>query len=158
MRDLLLQIRASLEHKLYYLPDICGAIESKDGAATARRYKHWFDRNIAPRYAVGTHLIMTGEDCWAFRCRLLHQGRAQRLGRYSRVLFVEIPGFFMHRCAADDILYLDLAAFCEDMIAGAETWLGQVEGTYDYESNAKHFMTRYPNGYPPHVVGGAVIS
>jgi hypothetical protein len=50
MNDYLNQIQASIDANLYYmalfaslaLPDICGAIDSKNGQATASKYMAWF--------------------------------------------------------------------------------------------------------------------
>jgi len=78
MRDVLAQLRESLDANLYYLslfvalsiPDICGAIDSENGEASGKKYAQWFDRYVAPKY----HGFLVGEDCYRFRCSLLHQG------------------------------------------------------------------------------------
>ena len=96
MRDLLAQIRAALDGNLYYLalfvtlavPDICAALDSDTGEASAVKYKRWFDSNLGSLYGEA----FTGEDCYHFRCSLLHQGTTQHpKGRYARVVFLE-PG------------------------------------------------------------------
>ena len=94
MRDLLEQIREALRNpRLYYLalfaslalPDICGAINSEDGKANKWKYVKWYDQ-----YVARTCPFLTGEDCYRFRCSLLHQGSTQHpKSSYARIVFVE---------------------------------------------------------------------
>ena len=81
MRELLLQIKKGLDQNLYFLslfsalaiPDLCGAMSSDNGEASPEKYKAWFDKYIAPKY----NKFLNGEDCYYFRCSLLHQGSSQ---------------------------------------------------------------------------------
>jgi len=130
------EITVAAENGLYYLalfgalalPDICGGMESADGQANELRYTAWFDRWVATKY----HGTVSGEDCYGFRCSMLHQGRARpRKGNFSRVLFLETNtrGIFMHNNVLDDALNLDISTFCRDLVDGARTWLATVEST-----------------------------
>lgn len=168
MRNLLEQIQAALEANLYYVglmvtltvPDICGAIGSDTGVARHWKYVQWFDKYLAARYSSGSGQVITGEDCYAFRCSLLHQGTSQSpKSRYGRVFFVEPRDSraTMHCNVHNDALNIDLRIFCEDIIAGAMQWLDEVEGTPTFERNYNKFMRRYPNGLAPFVVGFPVI-
>ncbi|MDA2914269.1 hypothetical protein MYX77_10000, partial [Acidobacteriia bacterium AH_259_A11_L15] len=94
LREILEQIQRGLDHDLYYLalfvslavPDGCGAIGSEDGEAARKKYTDWFDKYVAGRYSG----FLSGEDCYLFRCSLLHQASSQHpKSTYSRVLFVE---------------------------------------------------------------------
>ncbi|MFQ5863201.1 MAG: hypothetical protein ACE5IC_08800, partial [Candidatus Brocadiales bacterium] len=94
MKDFLYQIQKGLDSNLYFLsllaalvlPDICGAISSEDGQAKPEKYKAWFDKYVAPKY----NNFLNGNDCYYFRCSLLHQGSSQHSkSNYKRVLFVE---------------------------------------------------------------------
>lgn len=165
MRDLLAQIGTALQANLYYLalfaalaiPDICGALESEDGIATRDKYAAWFDRCVAPRYR-GT---LTGQDCWFFRCSLLHQGTSQNpRSTYARILFVEPTATtnVFHNNVINDGLNIDVRIFCADMVAGAEDWLRQHEHTENYRNNYDRFMRRHPQGLSPYIVGVPVIS
>lgn len=164
MQNLLDQIQKGLEVNLYYLslfaalslPDICGAIDSIDGNATPKKYKKWFDEYVAPKYRG----FLTGEDCYRFRCSLLHQGSSQHpKGTYSRVLFVEPTATAMvcHNNVMNDALNIDIRIFCNDMIEGARRWLQKVEKTDLYKENYNKFMKRHPNGLAPYIVGVPVI-
>ncbi len=165
MRNLLNQIRMSLDSHLFYmalfvaltLPDICGAIESENGEASSEKYIRWFNTYISPRY----NGWLTGEDCYQFRCSLLHQGTSQHpRARYARVIFVEptLQNIVMHCNILNDALNLDLNIFCRDVIMGVEQWLQNYEGTNRYNENYSRFMRRYPEGLAPYIVGIPVIS
>jgi len=164
MQNLLNQIQKGLEVNLYYLslfvalslPDICGAIDSKDGNATSEKYIKWFDRYVAPKYSG----FLKGEDCYRFRCSLLHQGSSQHpKSTYSRVLFVEPTATtnVFHNNVMNAALNIDVRIFCSDMIEGTKKWLQKVEKTDLYKENYNKFMKRYPNGLAPYIVGVPVI-
>jgi len=164
VQNLLDQVQKGLGANLYYLslfvalslPDICGAIDSKNGEATSKKYKEWFDEYIASKYSG----FLTGEDCYRFRCSLLHQGSSQHpKSAYSRVLFVEPIGTtnVFHNNVMNDALNIDVRIFCNDMIEGAKKWLQKVEKTDLYKENYNKFMKRHPNGLKPFIVGVPVI-
>lgn len=165
MRDFLAQIKKGLDANLYLLslfsalsiPDICGAISSENGEASAEKYKTWFDKYIAPKY----NNFLNGENCYYFRCSLLHQGSSQHnKSNYKRVLFVEPSATtnIFHNNIMNDALNIDVRIFCNDLVGGAEKWLGENENTDLYKKNYDKFMRRYPNGLPPYIVGVPVIS
>lgn len=163
MREILNQIELALTVNLYYLalfvsltlPDICGAIDSDDGEASGAKYKAWFDKYMTPKY-IG---FLTGDDCYFFRCSLLHQGSSQHSrSSYSRILFVE-PGAEMsaHCTGFNDTLGIDLRIFCGDMISSVKQWLDETENTEKFENNYNKFMKRHPQGLPPYIKGVPVI-
>lgn len=166
MRDFFQQIDTALRSNLYYVallgslsvPDICGALDSENGWATEEKYKAWFDRYVAPACAG----VITGEDCWRFRCAMLHQGSSQHpAGRYSRVVFVEPQAagdVVLHCNILNDALNIDVGIFCSDILKGALAWLNKVEQTDRYQRNYARALRRYPQGLPPYIVGVPVIS
>src|SRR3990167_10578362 len=126
MKDFLEQIEAALNSNLYYvalftalsIPDICGALESSDGFATDEKYKKWFDKHIAPKY----NGFLTGEDCYYFRCSLLHQGSSYHpKSSYSRIIFVEPQATtnIFHNNILNNALNIDVRIFCKDIIETA---------------------------------------
>ena len=165
MRDFLTQIKNGLEADLYLLslfstlaiPDLCGALSSENGEASSEKYKGWFDKYVAPRY----NGFLSGEDCYFFRCSLLHQGSSQHpSSSYKRVFFVEPSATtnVFHNNILNDALNIDVKIFCSDIISGAEVWLGENEETELYRINSDKFMRRYPTGLSPYIVGVPVIS
>lgn len=165
MRDLIKQIRIALEDsRLYYLtlfvcltiPDICGAMGSNNGGATSKKYKGWFDKYVAQKHS----LFLTSEDCYCFRCSLLHQGSSQHpKSNYSRILFIEPSATtnVLHNNIINDALNIDVLIFCNDILSGAETWLQENEETEDFKRNYNKFMKMYPEGLAPYILGIPVI-
>jgi len=164
MQEILDQIQQGLEMNLYYLtlfvalslPDICGAINSKDGEASGNQYISWFDKYIAPKY----NNFLTGSDCYRFRCSLLHQGSTQHpKSSYSKILFIEpfATTNIFHNNVFNDALNIDVKIFCNDMIEGVKKWLSNVETTDLYKTNYEKFVKRYPKGLAPYIVGVPVI-
>lgn len=164
MKNLLDQIQIGLEDNLYYLslfvalsiPDICGAIESQNGEASGKKYADWFDEYVAPKY----NSFLSGDDCYKFRCSLLHQGSSQHpKSNYSRIFFIEPSSTtnILHNNIINDALNIDVSIFCRDIITGANNWLQKIENTQLYKTNYDKFMRRYPNGLKPYIVGVPVI-
>jgi hypothetical protein len=165
MRDLFDQIPRGLEANLHYLtlfatlaiPDICGAMQSDDGIATPQKYVGWFDEYVAHRY----YGMLTGQDCYYFRCSLLHQGSSQhRRSTYERILFVEPTATtnVFHCNVVQGALNIDIRIFCMDMAAGGRVWLERVEHTDNYSRNYSRFMKRHPDGLSPYIVGVPVVA
>lgn len=163
MEELLKQIEHSIENGTYLLglyvalalPDICGALESHNGVANGNRYKAWFNKWVSDQYDGQ----LTGEQCYAYRCGILHQGRANhnKLG-YSRIIFLE-PGSNMtfHRNTLNDAYNIDLKIFCNDIVSGVRAWLKTMEGHASFQKNYDHLMKRHPDGLAPYIVGVPVI-
>lgn len=96
MRNLLEQIEKALDLKLYYLalyttltiPDICGAMSTDKEKKVKKRYVEWFNKYVSHKYGPE----FTAEDCYYYRCSILHQGSSEHeKSQYSRILFIE-PG------------------------------------------------------------------
>jgi hypothetical protein len=170
VKDYLDQVEAGANlAQLFYLalagalviPDMCGALESNNGEATGSKYKAWFDTHVAPLHKFGADPILTGENCYRFRCSLLHQGRTQHPhSGYRRMIFVEpgSTGIVMHMNVLNDALNIDVRSFCLEMVGAARAWLGAVQGTEPYDTNFAAFAHRYPAGLAPYIVGIPVIS
>lgn len=204
MRTLIDQLEASLGSKLYFLslfaalalPDIAGALGSKDGDATPQKYADWYDEWAAkglnavvqqervdwrqkrddmmrargfPVSAANLSEAeptlespVSGEMCYAFRNKMLHQGRAIQHSKSPkpRIIFVE-PGATTNRVFFgkfdDKALLIDVDIFCRQMIAGARLWLTTAEATENYKRNYSLFARRHPQGIEPFMVGVPVI-
>lgn len=163
MEELLRQIEHSIENGTYLLglyvalalPDICGALESHNGVANGNRYKAWFNKWVSHKYDGQ----LTGEQCYAYRCGILHQGRANHnnLG-YSRIIFLE-PGSntTLYRNTLNDAYNIDLKIFCSDIVSGVQDWLKTMEGHASFQKNYDHLMKRHENGLAPYIIGVPVI-
>lgn len=173
MKDFFDQIRLSLDHDLYYLalfgslavPDICGAMSSPNGEASGYKYKKWFDDYFPSTYKTRDGKERSGncinsEDCYYFRCSMLHQGSSQHSkGRYSRYIFVESRSMFMHcNVMENNALNIDITVFCNSMLEGAEKWLQKYESQEVDKRNFNKFIKRHPLGLQPYIIGVPVIS
>jgi hypothetical protein len=174
--DVTRQIEAGLSANHFYLalftsltlPDIAAALESPDGRSSKARYVAWFDAHVASKYMMGgvgstpPYVGLTGDDCYGFRCSMLHQGRAEPHGshgspaRYERIVFVEPDGRgnvyrMISELEGRRVLMLDVATFCTDLVASFRAWLPTVAGTEPYQTNATHLVQRRPHTVVPGV-------
>lgn len=166
MEVLLSQIKTAIDNNLYFLalnatlslPDMCGALSSKDGQAHANQYITWYNKYAKDKCCSN----LDGFHCYKFRCASVHQGSTQHenLG-YSRVLFIEPSasrGLVMHNNLMNDALNIDLKLFCYGMIDAVTKWLSEVKDDPIFISNYSKFMKRYPTGLSPYISGVSVIS
>jgi hypothetical protein len=168
VRELLAQIEAAVNAGAYHLallgalaiPSICAALESPGGDDTPAKYADWFDVYVGPAYSSGPgSVLFSGDQCYSFRCGMLHQGKAIHKGLgYSRVLFLEPSSSIFHRNIINGALNLDIRIFCADIVRGAKAWLAKVEGTEPYQSNWETSFHRRPSGLKPYVAGAPVYS
>lgn len=159
MDELLKQIEGSITSGSYLLglyvslslPDICGALESDNGQASGVKYKAWFDKWVAPKY----HGLLSGDQCYSYRCGVIHQGRSthEKLG-YSKIVFLEpSDNMTLHSNILNDAYNIDLKIFCNDIVQSVRAWLISVEKNDNFIENNKYLMKRYENGISPYIVG-----
>lgn len=115
------------------LPDICGGLETP-GEGSKARYVRWFTRWVQPRYtrkvgpAAQCHVFLSGEDCYALRCALMHSGTADislqpaRKALEDFEFVVPPPGFTIHCNQRDETLQLQVDIFCQDMSDAVDAW------------------------------------
>jgi hypothetical protein len=107
--------RWALLHVVFSLPDICGALESESGWATAPKYVEWC-RGYLPAG------LPTPEDYRDLRDRVLHQGRTLTAsGRYYKFVRPS-PGTSVHRHTYSDVIVLVVDDLAAEMVAGIKTW------------------------------------
>ena len=173
MHDLLDQIDAASAAHLYYValctalavPDIAGALQSPTGLANGQNYASWFDSNVGSRYVVRGTQSLTGQDCYYFRCSMLHQGTAQLQNSkagISRILFLEPGGgLILHNGVMSTggvvALCIDVTTFCQDVTDCARTWLNAVQSTALFQQNFAKCVARHPQGLSPFIIGAPVI-
>lgn len=179
MYDLLDQISLGIEHHLYYLslfaalaiPDICGSVDTPGRGKGKERYIAWFARYIEPKYSRDTPTLVTGLDCYEFRCALLHEGKsratsppggsspppADTIPRPFRVLFAEPNSgddYYTARMSdhrvGEAVLVINLKVFCDNIVAGAQEWLEDME-KQGRQAELDRFIGRREEGYPPFV-------
>jgi hypothetical protein len=116
------------------LPDICANVCSPN-EGSQRRYVKWYNQYMLPKYTfcVGPdqeeHVFLQGDDCYALRCALLHEGthdiseqRAQQA--IDNFNFVVPPkGWTVHNNKSGKALQLQVDVFCRDICSSVNQWL-----------------------------------
>ena len=137
------------------LPDICGKIEFPK-KPTKERYPKWYDKYVRHKYEFGdcyqenNTIFMTGKDCYALRCALLHEGhqdlRTQKAyERLQKIDFV-VPksGKIRHKINFSNIEFqLEVDKFCLDICDGAEKWLSDVSGKQEIQGRMNKLFKIY---------------
>jgi hypothetical protein len=141
-------VRKSLASQNWYsavymaltLPDICARIESDDGKTSRDKYVAWFDRYLRHKYerpsgiSRAGYTFLTGNDCYALRCALLHEGGSDITSQRCREVldrFHFVVGG-AHCSTIDSLLQLDVSVFCGDICDSVAQW-------------ERDFRARYPD-------------
>lgn len=115
------------------LPDICGRMETPNEGSN-RRYARWFTEWVEPLYTMDLfgerHVFLSGNDCYALRCSLLHEGgeniekqkAREALGNFH---FIEPPlnGGSVHKMQSNQSLLLQVDIFCSDVADAVDKWV-----------------------------------
>lgn len=112
------------------LPDICSSMDEKFSQSTQKgRYSAWFDRYIPVTFKIAP-TNFTGEDCYYFRCQLLHKGVGhQEYPRGVDVVFVAPPdeqhmiSLHMNRIGNTQQMRVDL--FCHGILEAVCKWANE---------------------------------
>lgn len=122
------------------LPDIC--VKASDPATKTNRSKYaaWFDEFVGPKYrrSVGAerqeHVFLSGRDCYALRCALLHEGSADVTEQSAREALDRFhfcaPGKqnnTWHMNQKDGSLLLMVDQFAADLLEAARAWWSSLE-------------------------------
>ncbi len=135
MDQLLKSVRSALKKKNYYvalftaltLPDICAA--SEHGRATPARYSAWWEEHLSQYKG-----FLSGNDCYALRCAVLHQGKDDITEHTIRealdycVFLTKGPNLSLFsNCEFNgknqSFLQLNVQSFCEDVCGAVEKWM-----------------------------------
>ena len=92
------------------------------------------------------HVFLHGEDCYALRCAVLHEGADDIVTQRARValdsfLFVAPRnGWTVHCNQSNAKLQLQVDIFCEDICAGVDAWLLAVATNPDVQARIATLM------------------
>ena len=140
MQNLLAAVRQSCSQQNWYgglymsltLPDICAKLQEPSSKESGKRYREWFDRYLKPAYKSEFHgpgfHFLSGGDCWALRCSLLHEGSDEISGQKSREVLsrFKFTTQGVHLGMMEDVLVLNVTMFCNEVCAAVEGWLKDV--------------------------------
>jgi hypothetical protein len=118
------------------LPDICSNLE-EPSHRSRQRYTRWFDTHVGPKYSFdrgwdrGVHVILSGNDCYALRCAMLHSGTDDTTEHAAREAvdlfqFLAPLGPLIHGNSHGRTLQLQVDVFCLDICEAADQWLVEV--------------------------------
>jgi len=128
------------------IPDICGKLQ--DQTISSKRYINWFNKYMISKYSKS----LTGNDCYALRCAILHEGSQDISKQEKRQILDKFyfttadGGHLTHfsRCIVGDINYdnkeflqISVKAFCTDFIEGIEKWEKDVSGNKEVQENIR---------------------
>jgi len=163
----------SLESKNWYaalfmalvIPDICGALEHPNEKSGVR-YVNWYNKYMLPKYSsiMGPlqelHVFLSGDDCYALRCSLLHEGTGdigkQTISKILESVHFNEPsdkGGMLHCNQYKNVLQLQVDIFCNDLISAAHQWLSDVQGDADIQARMQLLSKIHPAFYFPGFIG-----
>lgn len=136
------------------LPHVCGALEEDHGRGEKDTYFRWFDKHVAGK------IELTAEDCYSFRCGVLHQGRFGDLKKatYARILFVNSKQFSMVNCSLNDAFVYSVTDFCQAFIDAARLWWLEARDSPVVQANLPQLVQYRPEGMAPYIIGAPVIA
>jgi len=170
MENILREIERTMEANLWYaaialcltIPDICCTLEAQPNArqdGQRARYQSWCRRNLPP------HLGLSGDECWALRCGVVHEGRGtNRAMRHDHraIAFTLPPQGTIHNVIVDvptgPILSLSAELFCRGVIYAARNWLSANASNSLVRSNLNRLLQPRPNAFMPLVQGPTIIA
>lgn len=129
------------------IPDIAGKIEYPM-IMGRKRYIDWFDKYVAHKYRTENELFLSGNDCYAFRCSLLHEGisdisHQQAKKRHDNFIFV-VPqknGLTIHNNIIDNFLQLRIDLFSKDIIDSCNQWLDDISFNTSKQREMKNMFS-----------------
>lgn len=159
MEDIIKSVRSSIKQQNWYsalfvvltLPDICVALEY--GNTSGDKYSQWFEANLS-QY----NDFLSGDDCYALRCSLLHQGKDdisdQRLRNILEHYIFLTSGLHCNLfkdCVFNGVkksfLQLNVGTFCEDICGAVEAWLNVSSKKQDIQNRLSNTLKIYESSY-----------
>lgn len=137
---------------LVAVPDICAALESKNGWATKEKYLTWFERYVGPAYP-----SLDAEEFYRVRNSMLHTGNTKAVG-YDRVIFPAPSPNLFDRNVLNDALQLDMPSLQQRMAHAVLLWRTGDGDTDVTRRNEERMVKWYPNGLPPYMAGIPVLT
>src|SRR4030042_1718115 len=156
MEDYIGQLKATHRCGLYYfallgtlsLIDFCAALNSPSGETNGPLFKEWFKKYL-PQYSStssGSATSFSADECYKFRCRMMHQFRAEidapsmDSSVKSGKLAFAIDGNRIHMCNFGGVYYLDIERFMEEVISGVERWTNDVRNVPHVQENLNRIV------------------
>ncbi len=161
MKHLIESIRSSLRTENWYaalfialtLPDICAKMQYTSETSSKKRYVNWFNSYLSGIYGRNppgkNNSFLSGEDCYALRCSLLHEGTDEISHQKSRQVlddFIFVTNIIWHRnYYYNDItkrtsLQLSVPIFCEEICSAVEQWCNDFVSNTDVQRQISEML------------------
>ncbi len=137
------------------MPDICGKLEHPK-SNSQKRYVDWYDKYISKKYTfrdVDTNkdsIFLSGNDCYALRCSLIHEGQQDITTQTARQKLQKInfvvpkKGTNRHNMNFSNIeLQLEVDRFCLDMCSAVEQWIKGVSRNQNVQNRIEKLFKIY---------------
>lgn len=131
------------------LPDICARIESADHKTSKTKYIEWFNAYLSHQYKhrIGSqkkeHVFLTGDDLYALRCAVLHEGRLDISKQNAKKIHDKF--FFTighpHLRQINSTLQLDLPIFCKEICDGVSKWVETNKNNKDIKDKLEELLS-----------------
>ncbi len=134
------------------IPDICGWIETPT-VGSQKRYEAWFNKYLLPAYKSPFHgpdfTFLSGSDCYALRCALLHEGTDEVLRQRARdvVTRFAFSTTGCHCCMVESVLLLNVQAFCAELCTGTRAWIQDVASNPDIQDRLRELLQVRTEGF-----------
>jgi len=133
------------------LPDICVSLEQ--GKTTGEKYANWIEENLSQYRG-----FLSGNDCYALRCALLHSGKDDISDQKKREVLEQYVFLtdgahcnLFKDCFFDGekktFLQLNVQRFCMDMCSAVEKWLALVSTSTEICKRIKDTIEVHKPGY-----------
>jgi hypothetical protein len=138
MQNIINSIREAIKNRNWYaalivsltLPDIC--VTLTDGKTNGDKYAEWFENNLSQYNG-----YLSGNDCFALRCSLLHQGKDDISDQRKRKVLEHYVFLtsgshcnLIRDCFFNGIkksfLQLNVGNFCGDICNAAQVYLDKI--------------------------------
>jgi len=140
------EIEGAIGAELYYvalfsaltIPDHMAALASRTGLTSGEQYRAWYRENVT--------YCMTAEDCYRYRCRMLHEATAELNDRSTptaRIAFTEPGGGVVDCVRIDQLLVVDVPTLCLRLLDAARTWLESKGSDEVVQANLANTVRRH---------------
>ena len=120
------------------LPGICARLESNNRKTNRNKFVAWFDKYLASKYRpqIGAdremHVFLSGNDCYALRCAMLHEGESNIASQQCREVLERFHFTVVgsHCNQINSVLQLDVPTFCTDVCNAVESWFQDFKASH----------------------------
>lgn len=134
------------------IPDICGWLEAPN-MTSQKRYEKWFNEYLLDTYKSDFHgpdfTFLSGNDCYALRCALLHEGTDDVLRQRARevVTRFRFSTTGSHRCMFEKVLLLNVQAFSSEICIATKKWINNVQSDQAIQKRIQELLEVQTEGF-----------